>query len=111
MSSYKTSAPEDAVARELRELLCRDEASATLPPWFASRLVYEAGRRARHPAREDSRWAVFLDSLLTLRVAFPMLVVTGLAGALLGYRGATHDAVHLAEVRYLDEIDPVHRHP
>lgn len=49
--------------------------------------------------------------LLDPRVAIAGLLGAALMGAWSGLGPAREEAMHLAEVRYLDAIDPVHRHP
>lgn len=116
---FPSSSPDlgEAEVQELRTLLRRSEPEPEpeLPGWFTARLMHETRRHHRHPAPSTlpsfSPWTAFLQSLLSLRVALPVLLLAATAGAWLGYREAAGTTLHLAEVRYLDLVDPVHHHP
>lgn len=100
---------DDAEVQALRDLLRRDDVEPSLPPWFSARLMHEV-RRSRRWGRWQLIWPDVLQTLLGVRVALPVLTAAALAGAWMGYQEASGSALHLAEVRYLDEIDPVHLH-
>lgn len=111
MPLFQARPADEGPVPELKACLGRETSPSDLPPWFADRLLHEIRRRRRDEPDTERGGLRFLMALLQPRFAIPALLVAALAGGWLGYAGAHSDALHLAEVRYLDEIDPVHRHP
>lgn len=98
--------PEDEA---LRAVLRQALPPAELPPWFSAGLQHAV--RLERRASSGGGWFGWLPGLLRVRVLGLALVLAVLTGAWSGYRGARLEALHLAEARYANEVDPVHLHP
>jgi hypothetical protein len=106
----ETGTAEDA---ELRALLRRGDEPFVLPGWFVPQLMHRVRREARETGAMAGApaWLRWLDWLLRPGVAVTALLMALLIGAAGGYWFSSDKGWHTAEVRYLDSIDPVHRHP
>jgi hypothetical protein len=110
MSIRDDQPPVDAGVEALRDLLRDDMASAELPPWFTARVMHEV-RRSSQVGAPGQGWVRWIAAAVGMRVLGPALLAALVIGGWMGYRGGTVASLHLAEVRYIDEVDPVHAHP
>lgn len=107
---FLTRPMDPAETARLTALIRSVETPPEVPPWFTAQLLRRL-RRERNVTSSESRVDALLGWLLQPRHAFAGLALAVLLGGGLGLHRGQQATLHLAEVRYLDAIDPVVVHP